>query len=139
MRTPGGAMMATPPAECSVSVPITVAAGKRVVQMALSAVVQCVSCNSTTFPTSNHLLLSCLLLVLTAEWGSTSHLAFQDTKPGPSATRLTCSARMMSSGVWSPMSCAQVVPTGVGDLCRSVHRALSDRMRPLHWRDLVHS
>ena len=37
------------------------------------------------------------------------------------------------------MSCAQVVPIGVGDPCRSVHRALGDRMRPLHWCDLIHS
>ena len=132
-------MIATPPAEVSVSLLMTVAAGNRVDHIALSAVVQCVSWSSTTFPASSHLRINCLLLALAAVWGSTSHLTFHEAKPGPSDPRRSRSALSMSSAECPLVRCAQVVPAGVGVPCSSVQSALGDRIRMVHWRDLVHS
>ena len=107
-------MIATPPAPLTAPEAMMVAAGNRFSQTARSAVSQWVSCRRRAiFPASNHLRMRCFLKTFWTECASTSHLAFQETNPGPAAPLLCLSGLIRSPGECSAIELAHVAPLGI--------------------------
>ena len=139
ISTAGCMMIATPPAPLTASEAMMVAAGRKVSQTARSAVSQCVSCRRTISPAPSYLRMRCFLKTFRTECASTSHLAFQETKPGPSVPLLSLSALIKSSGECSAIKLSQGAPLGMGVSCWMVHRDPGDLIRSLRSRGRAQS